>query len=225
LGFSDAGGLGLGGRLIADAGALILKGLFLTTRAERFGFEAVEALHAAGRRVVFAFWHGRLLLPLASFRGAGTCVLVSRHADGGLIARAVSRFGFATARGSSTRGGAAGVREMLRNASSGRDLVFTPDGPRGPAGRVQPGVVFVARETGMPIVPVGLAVTRAFEFSSWDRFQVPKPFSRVAIVFRAPIEVPAGLPESELERVRRRVEGEMIEATADAERRAGRRQE
>jgi lysophospholipid acyltransferase (LPLAT)-like uncharacterized protein len=213
--------LAFGKRLLADAASLLLKALFATTRAEIVGFEAVKARHAAGQRVIFALWHGRLLIPLSACGRMGIVVLVSRHGDGGLIARALSRFGFSTVRGSTTRGGASALREMLRVTASGRDVAITPDGPRGPRGRAQMGVVFTARETGLPIFPVGIAASRFRELSTWDRFQVPKPFARIRCVFGPPVEVPRDIGEEGLEEYRLRVENALHEATAEAERRAG----
>lgn len=213
--------LPFGKRLLADAATLVLKALFATTRSEIVGFDAVKARHAAGQRVIFALWHGRLLIPLAACGRMGIVVLVSRHGDGGLIARALKHFGFSTVRGSTTRGGASAVRELLRVTDSGRDVAITPDGPRGPSRRAQLGVVFTARETGLPIFPVGIAASRFKELSSWDRLQVPKPFARIRCVFGPPVEVPRGVGEDGLEEYRLRVEDAIDGATAEAERRAG----
>lgn len=213
--------LPLARRLLVDAATLLLEALFATTRSEISGLAAVDARHDSGRRAIFALWHGRLLVPLRACRDMGIVVLVSRHGDGGLIARALSRFGFSTARGSTTRGGAVALRELLRAAAEGHDLAITPDGPRGPRGKAQAGVVYAASETGLPIFPVGIAANRFWELSSWDRFQVPKPFARIRIVFGPPLEVPPGLDPAGLEAQRARVESALHAATAEAERRAG----
>jgi lysophospholipid acyltransferase (LPLAT)-like uncharacterized protein len=117
-----------------------------------------------------------MLLPAYHYARPDIKVLISTHADGQLIAEACQRLGFALARGSSTRGGVEAVRDMLR--ANDTHLAVTPDGPRGPRRRVQAGVVYLAARTGLPIVPVGFAARRPWRAKSWDRFAVPRPFSR-----------------------------------------------
>jgi lysophospholipid acyltransferase (LPLAT)-like uncharacterized protein len=118
-----------------------------------------------------------------AYRGRGISVLVSRSRDGELIVGALRHLGISTARGSSSRGGAAGLRELLRQARSGLDIAFTPDGPRGPRGVVQPGVLVAAQATGWPIVPVGWAARPCRRLRSWDRMVVPLPFGRLSFAY------------------------------------------
>ena len=154
---------------------------------------------AAGRRTpdrrldraVYALWHEHLL-PLSLLHARqGAAVLVSRHRDGEILARVLSAIGYYPLRGSSTRGGASGLREMIRAGEAGRPLAFTPDGPRGPARRAAPGVVRAAAATGLPIVPVGAAARRRWRLESWDRFMIPKPFTKVYVSHGDPLTVPA----------------------------------
>ena len=125
-----------------------------------------------------------------SYRGRRISVLVSQSGDGELIARTVARLGIDSSRGSSSRGGIAGMRSSLRKASEGWDLAFTPDGPRGPAREVQPGVILAAASTGLPIVPVAIAASRAKLLRSWDRFLIPLPLSTIHFVYGEPLAVP-----------------------------------
>ncbi len=147
------------------------------------GDAAVRAWEAADERFILAFWHRHLLLMPYAYRGRRISVLISRSGDGELIARTVARFGIDASRGSSSRGGAAGLRELLRKGAAGYDLAFTPDGPRGPAGRVQPGVMLAAAATGFPVQPVAIAASRCRRLRSWDRFLVPLPGATVHIVY------------------------------------------
>jgi len=165
-----------------------------------------------GRRFLLAFWHRHLLLMPYSYRGRAISVLVSRHRDGELIARTVAHFGIHTSRGSSTRGGVAGVRELLRQLRDGYDLAFTPDGPKGPAGVAKPGAVQVAALAGIPIVPVALAASRARALTSWDRFLIPLPGSRVHLVYGEPWYVERG---ADMEEAARQL-GRRIDAAAAA---------
>jgi tetraacyldisaccharide-1-P 4'-kinase/lysophospholipid acyltransferase (LPLAT)-like uncharacterized protein len=137
--------------------------------------------------VIYAFWHEHLL-PLARLHAAeGANVLVSRHRDGEIISRLLLRLGYTPSRGSSTRGGAAGLREMIRAGKEGGTLAFSPDGPRGPRRRCKPGLLKAAAETELPIVPVGVSATRGWRLNSWDRFMIPSPGARVYVSYGAPI--------------------------------------
>jgi lysophospholipid acyltransferase (LPLAT)-like uncharacterized protein len=106
-------------------------------------------------------------------------VLVSEHADGEYVTRIMDRFGFRTVRGSSTRGATKGLKGLIRAAREGHDLALTPDGPNGPARSFKPGALLAAAVTGLPIVPVAAGASHAWRLGSWDRFLIPKPFTRV----------------------------------------------
>jgi lysophospholipid acyltransferase (LPLAT)-like uncharacterized protein len=164
-------------------------------RLRRHGDAAVRAWEQAGERFILAFWHRHLLLMPYAYRGRRITVLISRSRDGELIARTVARFGIHAARGSSgppEKGGTLGLRELLRRARQGYDLAFTPDGPRGPLGVVQPGVILAAAATGFPVQPVAIAASRARRLRSWDRFLVPLPLATVHVVYGEPLSVPRG---------------------------------
>ena len=131
-----------------------------TMRIRRENFGVLGDLSRSGRPFILAFWHGRMFLMPYSYTGTGVTILISEHRDGEYISRTMERFGFATARGSSTRSGAIGLREILRALQRGRDAAFTPDGPRGPREMVQPGVIAAARLSGAPIVPLTFACSK-----------------------------------------------------------------
>ncbi len=173
-------------------GSLLARLLALTWRVEVADAPGYTRALAAGERFIYALWHSGLL-PLALHRrDEGIAVLVSRHHDGELVARLIERLGYVTARGSSTRGGDAGVRELLAWAERGRHLAFTPDGPRGPAEVAKVGAVYVAERTGMRVVPMALGVRSAWVFRSWDRFRVPRPFARVLVSHGEPVTLQSG---------------------------------
>lgn len=185
-------------RTVCGGGGLLLRGLFSTVRFRREGEEHYRALASSGQQILYAFWHARLLSLVTDRRDEGIGVLISLHSDGEYIARVIDAFGFKSVRGSSTRGGAKGARSMLKAAREGRDLAVTPDGPKGPARELKDGLLFLARLTGFPIVPIGTSASRAWRASSWDRFLVPKPFSTVTVVYGEPVWVPRDLsPEDE----------------------------
>jgi lysophospholipid acyltransferase (LPLAT)-like uncharacterized protein len=159
--------------------------------------------------VIYAFWHGRMLVPAFSHRGRGIAIMVSQHRDGEYIARVVERLGFVAVRGSTTRGGVRALREMLTRRHEGRDLAFTPDGPRGPRYVVQKGVIYTASRTGLPIVPAAVEAKPAWVLGSWDEFTIPKPFGRAVILTGEPMAVPPDADAEEIERHRGRLEAEM----------------
>lgn len=175
------------------AGWLVLQLIGRTSRLTRHWAPSARALDASGGPIVFAFWHRFQLLMVWEHRHRGVTVLVSRSRDGEFIARVLERFGFRTARGSSSRGGPAAFRALRTVVESGGRVAFTPDGPRGPAESVQPGVIALAEQTGAPIVPVAWAGTRVKTLRSWDRFQVPLPFGRFVVAFGDPVRIAPGV--------------------------------
>jgi hypothetical protein len=195
--------------------AWVIRALAASVRMRRHGDAEQRRREAAGERMILAFWHRHLLLMPWAYRGRRISVLVSRHRDGELIARTVARLGIDSSRGSTTRGGIAGLRELLRKARAGYDLAFTPDGPRGPAGKVQPGVIQAAATTGFPIQPVALAAGRCRRLRSWDRFVVPLPFTTVHYVYGEPLTVAR---RAQLEPAAAELEARLDAAEAAAER-------
>ena len=187
----------------------------LTWKVE--GAEHYEAVLRSGRQPIMAFWHGRILSSLYYFRHRDIVVITSENFDGEWIARIIRRYGYGTARGSTSRGGARALVQMRRDLAAGRSVAFTLDGPRGPARVAQPGALFLAGATGCPILPFHIEASRNWTTSSWDRAQIPKPFSDVAVVFGDPIVV-SGTADDVVEGARTALERTL----EDLERRARR---
>ena len=203
------------------AAALLIRTLGATWRIDRSSLAAWEREAARGGRCIFAFWHARLLPLVYTHRGRGVVVLVSRHRDGEWIARISERLGYGTVRGSSTRGGDQAMRELMAAGRTGKSLAVAPDGPRGPAETLKPGLVLLASNCGLPVVPVASAANRAHVFRSWDRFRVPLPFARVVVAHGTPISVPADLDDLERERWRCVLEQALVSLTREVQARAG----
>jgi lysophospholipid acyltransferase (LPLAT)-like uncharacterized protein len=166
-------------------------------------------------RYIYAFWHEDILL--AAVQRARIHMLSSLHADGELIARVAHHLGRNTVRGSTTRGGAQALLDLVR-ISQRSHLGITPDGPKGPRRRVQMGLIFLAAQTGLPIVSLGIGYTRAWRARSWDRFAVPMPGSLAVGVVAAAVHVPRGLNRKQMESYRQLVEERMNAASDAAER-------
>lgn len=147
---------------------------------------------------IYAFWHNQQLLACYFFRNHGIQVLVSRSKDGDYIAKALECFGFGTVRSSTSSGKLNALRGLARQLHAGRHVAITPDGPRGPIYQAQPGAVFLAMLSGHTVAPFGCAVDRAWRLKSWDRFEIPQPFSRAAIVYGEPMRIPAKMSDAEV---------------------------
>jgi len=166
-------------------------------------------------RFLYLFWHENLLAVCT--QRTPVQVLISRHADGELIAQVCQRLGFGVVRGSSSVGGERAMFEMIREADTASHLAITPDGPRGPRRKLKVGPVLVALHAKLSIVPVGVGFASAWRAGSWDRFAVPRPFSTIAGVFGEPIVVPGELDRKSIETYVQLVQERMDAVSARAE--------
>lgn len=168
---------------------ILIRLLWLTVRAKFIGFENIEPFGFTGKNYILCFWHGNLLLMIYAFRGDKRTFLVSFHRDGELITKVIKRFGVEATRGSTSKGGAKALLSLLRKAKKGYSIAFTPDGPKGPARKVQNGVVELARLSKLPIICVGFWAKKFKKLNSWDSFVVPCPFTKVVFCYESPIYV------------------------------------
>jgi lysophospholipid acyltransferase (LPLAT)-like uncharacterized protein len=195
---------------ISGVGYPLINALGHTLRWRVEGWEHLEAIWASGRQPVMAFWHGRILPATFYFRRRGIVVITSENFDGEWIARIIERFGYGTARGSTSRGAKRAMLQLVREMKSGHAAGFTVDGPRGPARVVQPGAVWLASATGNPLLPFHLEASSHWTTRSWDRTQIPKPFSTVSLVIAKPMELPRDLDDQAMERARTALQEQLI---------------
>ena len=187
----------------------------------RYRYEGLEQMSGkfGGRPVIFALWHNRIFaMPYARPKlspDREVCVLTSASKDGAILETAVRAFGLTAVRGSSSRRGAAALVALRRKLTSGATVTITPDGPKGPCYKVQPGVVKLAQASGAPIVVVSVTYTSCWRFKSWDRFCLPKPFSKVLVKLEEGIEVPKEVSDDEFEAERMKLEVLMNESVKD----------
>lgn len=183
-----------------------------------------SALHAERRAVTLAdgkscigvLWHGRMLTAVPQFRDVDVRVLVSMSGDGQLAVDLLERFGYGTLRGSTNKSGSRALREMLDSLRDSVTVAITPDGPRGPRHAVSRGPAFLARETGLSILPVGFGVSRAWYARSWDRFTIPKPFARVCVAYGEPLAIAPDASDEELTRFGERIRDALQAAEREA---------
>jgi lysophospholipid acyltransferase (LPLAT)-like uncharacterized protein len=193
-------------RAISVFGYPIIAALGSTLRWRAAGVEHLDAVERSGRQPIMAFWHGRILPATVYFRRRGIVVITSENFDGEWIAGIIERFGYGTARGSTSRGARKALLQLKRDMAAGKPAAFTLDGPRGPARVAQPGAVWLAKITGNPVVPFHIESSGHWTLKSWDRTQIPKPFSTAAIAIGEPLEVPADADAVRLEAAGRALE-------------------
>jgi lysophospholipid acyltransferase (LPLAT)-like uncharacterized protein len=209
---------------IAAVGTPVIEALGGTYTWHQRGARHLAALERAGQPPIFAFWHGRILAATLYFRDRGIVVITSENFDGEWIARIIRRFGYGTARGSSSRGGVRALVRLRRDLAAGHAAAFTIDGPRGPARVAQAGAVWLAGASGCPILPFHIEAAKFWTVNSWDRHQVPKPGADIAIAIGEPIEIRA-TDEATIEKGRRELEQVLGTLERQALAMAGRRDE
>jgi lysophospholipid acyltransferase (LPLAT)-like uncharacterized protein len=187
-----------------------LRLLHATLRVRHLHAERLEATP----QHILAFWHECILMSLFCRWRKPTTVMISRSKDGEIVTGVVQRFGVDTARGSSNKGGSIALRGILRDVHEGRNIAFTPDGPKGPRRIVKEGVVYAAKITGLPIVPFHFAARSQKRLRSWDRMMVPRPLSKAVFVYGEPIVVPR---DADVEEWRLVIEREMQDLADEAE--------
>jgi lysophospholipid acyltransferase (LPLAT)-like uncharacterized protein len=206
----------LGRVAAARAGAIFIRLLAWTIRIE-FIDPRGWVLGGTPGPLVFAFWHSRLFLMPYVFqryrKGHEMVAMISRSRDGDVISEIAASFGVGAARGSSSKRGGLAMRAMIREVQEGgSDAGVTPDGPRGPRGVVQRGVLILARATGRPVLPLRLEFSAKWQLRSWDRFQIPKPLARCTITVGEPLAVPADATDEDLARLAKELAGRLGEA-------------
>jgi lysophospholipid acyltransferase (LPLAT)-like uncharacterized protein len=211
--------------LAERVGPLLVRLVGVTLRTRKKGLENVARAREIAGNVIYAFWHGRLLALSYLHRNEGINVLVSTHRDGEYIARIIHGLGFATSRGSSTRGGTRAIIGLIEAGARENDLAITPDGPRGPLGRCQPGVIYLAKRSGLPVVPVGVCHRPSLVLRSWDRFMLPLPFARGLVVYGEPAVYDPSVSEDAIVEAQKDLERRLWAVNEEADHACGRRPE
>lgn len=188
-----------------------------TLRIRTEGYEKTESYPSR----IYCGWHGKSVLFANYFRNKGIYVLISHSNDGEMQARLFTKLGYQIIRGSTGRGGARALIETIKVLRAGGSMAMTPDGPRGPSGVVQPGIMAMAQKSGAVLVPVGLSAKPRWLAPSWDRYMIPFPFAKAIMLFGEPIAVPADADADGVEAVRLQLEDAIRVIEAEADRRMG----
>lgn len=209
-------------RVLCAVIALYIRLVYATSRWTVEGGAAAQRHFRDKRPFILAFWHGRLLMmPMAWPRDLPIHMLISGHRDGRIIADAVGHFGIASIAGSSSRGGLAALRAMVKTLKDGACVGITPDGPRGPAMQASAGIVAAARLAQVPIIPLAYATRRRRVMKTWDCFHLAFPFTTGIHLWGEPISVPAEADEAEMARYRKEVEDALNALGREADQRMG----
>lgn len=212
-----------GQAFVARTLSLYMRLVYATSRWAIVASDGSRALFDGNQPWLGCFWHGRMLMwPSHWAARKPIMMLISDHPDGQLIARTIAHFGIGTVKGSSTRGGAAALREMAQWLAEGRSVVVTPDGPRGPRMHAAVGIAMAAKLTGAPILPATYSTSRAITLGSWDRFLLALPFGRGVFMLGEPVHVARDADAAALEAARAAVEIQLNELTREADRLCGR---
>lgn len=209
--------------LVGFMGAMLLKAINATLRWHKLGQVALDVEGAESGPGIFLFWHNRQLLGSFFYKMLGPvskrpgAALISKHADGRIIARAMYYLGLGSVDGSSTRGGVEALLQLTDTVKAGLNVGITPDGPRGPIYKLKAGVVKLAQVTQKPLYPLAYGASAKWTFKSWDKMLLPKPFAKAVFMIGEPIRVPAELSAEEFERYRLLIEERLISITRQAD--------
>ena len=184
--------------VVSLLGYWIILGVGKTLRWRVIGWDRLESVYRAGKNPIMVFWHGRIFMASYYFRNRGIVVMTSRHQDGDYIAEVIQRLGYESARGSSSRGSLGATRDALEAVRNGKDIGLAVDGPRGPRYVAKRGPTYIAWKSGHPVLPFNISVTGKWKLKSWDRFQVPRPFSLARVEIGEPIYISGDIPKERL---------------------------
>jgi lysophospholipid acyltransferase (LPLAT)-like uncharacterized protein len=186
-------------RVAGFFGYVLVRMLGATVRFQTTGWENFEAIEKAGKLPIYSFWHDRIIAGTYFFRNRGIIVLSSSSFDSEYTARCIQRLGFGIIKGSSTRGGIQALVGMIRMMKQGFAMAFTIDGPKGPRHEAKAGPVVLAKKTGNPLMPFVIECEKYWTIKSWDRLQIPKPFTKANLIIGSSIYVDANARDEELE--------------------------
>jgi lysophospholipid acyltransferase (LPLAT)-like uncharacterized protein len=190
-----------------------------TLRISTSGVDRADSLLGREQGVLFVTWHDLTLMPLHLFRNKNIGVMMSTSRSGKIQAAFWRLYGWPTVWGSTKkREGIKALREVLRLLRSGQSFAFTPDGPKGPRHHAHPGVIYLASNAPTVLMPLSVAVSSHWRLPTWDRYLIPKPFSRVHIHIGTPLALPTDIPREDTELWQERITAIINEASSEAER-------
>ena len=195
----------------------IINVLCKSVKVNRINYTVIEKLLSEKQNFVLAFWHGTMLVPWYFHRGQNFSALISQSKDGGLLANSLVKWGYRVTRGSSHKGGKEALETLLENSKQNFSIAITPDGPTGPPRVMKAGAVITAQRSGIPLVLCGVACNKKYTFNSWDKFEVPKFFSKVVIKYSDPIIVDGNISRDETSKIIEQCDVKLNQLQKDAD--------
>jgi lysophospholipid acyltransferase (LPLAT)-like uncharacterized protein len=195
----------------------VINVLCKSVKIKRSNYSSIEKLLNDNQNFVLAFWHGTMLMPWYIHRNQKFSALISLSKDGGLLANSLTKWGYNVARGSSHKGGKEALETLLENSKNNFSIAITPDGPTGPPRKMKAGAVITAQRSGIPLVLCGIANEKKYVFNSWDKFEVPKFFSKVSIKYSEPIYIDSELSREETSKIIEKCNVQLNQLQEDAE--------
>ncbi len=195
----------------------IINVLCKSVKLNRINYDVIEKLLSEKQNFVLAFWHGTMLVPWYFHRHQNFAALISQSKDGGLLANSLIKWEYKVTRGSSHKGGKEALETLLENSKQNFSIAITPDGPTGPPRVMKAGAVITAQRSGIPLVLCGVACNKKYTFNSWDKFEVPKFFSKISIKYSEPIFVDENLNRDETSKIIEQCDVELNKLQDDAE--------
>lgn len=205
-------------KILTFPGFIIIILLSLTYRIRITGRDNEESVYNNDNYPIYASWHQRFFPGIRLLGSRKPAIIISRSKDGDLISNIIKHMGWRPVRGSSSRGGMQAIREIKKLTAAGCPIGHIVDGPRGPAERVKPGIITIARLSGMPIIPTIISPEKRWIFKSWDRFMLPKPFSKIIVKFEKPIFIPRKMDKENAETCRKSLEERLAKGYGEADR-------
>jgi lysophospholipid acyltransferase (LPLAT)-like uncharacterized protein len=191
---------------------LLINLISKTVRFETENWENFEKIESAGKVPIYTFWHDRMFLGTYFFRRRGIIVMSSQSFDSEYTARVIQRFGYGAVRGSSTRGGIRALTRMIRLSREGLPMGFTLDGPNGPPHVAKSGAILLAKKSGNPVMPFVVEARSFWRINSWDKLQIPRPFTRALVIIAEPVYVGPDASNEEVEIKRLELQSKLDEA-------------
>ncbi len=206
--------------LLRNLGNIFLHGIInvlcKTVKVNRINYTVIEKLLSENQNFVLAFWHGTMLVPWYFHRGQNFSALISQSKDGALLANSLIKWGYKVTRGSSHKGGKEALETLLENSTNNFSIAITPDGPTGPPREMKAGAVIAAQRSGIPLVLCGVACKNKYTFNSWDKFEVPKFFSKVIIKYSEPIFINENFGRDEISKIIKKCDMQLNQLQDDA---------
>ena len=196
---------------------ILIKVLCNTLRIQEEHKKTIIELGKNDQNFVLAFWHGKMLVPWFLFRETNSAAIISGSKDGNILADILTRWKYDVKRGSSSKGGKEVLEELISEAEKGKNILITPDGPRGPINKMKAGVVVVAKKNQIPIVLIGVCYNKNTKLKSWDKFEIPWFFSKVKVIYSEPYFVEENLSFEETGKMINYIEGKLINLESETE--------